>query len=471
MSATRTFPQGFTWGTATASYQVEGAVGEDGRTPSIWDTMAHTPGGIVDGSNGDVSVDEYHRYPEDIALMTELGVTGYRFSISWPRNYPEPGTVNQAGIDHYKRLAEALLDAGITPLATLYHWDLPQYLEDAGGWPNRGTAYRYAEYVSTTVSALGSHISTWGTLNEPWCSAFLGYADGEHAPGRHDHPAALAAAHHLNLAHGLGVQAIRAAQTDSRVSVSLNLHALRAASDSAEDRAALAQCERVGNGIWLKPMLEGHYDPQLFEDTAHVTDWSFVQDGDLREISQPLDFLGLNYYSTSTVRRIPGAVTPTWVEAHSTPWVGPFPGTETIEFLPPTGPLTAMGWNQEPEALTELLVGLHRSYPELDLVVTENGAAFDDELSPNEDVHDPRRTAYYRAHIEAVGKAIDEGAPVKGYYAWSLLDNFEWAWGYTKRFGLFYVDYPTQARIWKDTGRWYAELARTNTLPALAEQV
>jgi len=469
MRTTRTFPHGFTWGTATASYQVEGAVREDGRTPSIWDTMAHTPGRIKDGTNGDVTVDQYHRYRDDIALMKALGVSAYRFSISWSRIHPEPGTVNQAGIDHYKKLADALLEAGITPLATLYHWDLPQSLEDAGGWPNRVTAYRYSEYVSTVASALADRITTWGTLNEPWCSAYLGYADGEHAPGRHDHPAALAAAHHLNLAHGLGAQAIRAAQAEARVSVSLNLQVLRAASDSAEDRAALAQCDRVGNGVWLKPMLEGHYDPQLLEDTAHVTDWSFVKDGDLHQISQPLDFLGVNYYSTSTVRRIPGAVAPTRDEAHSTPWVGAWPGTETIEFLPPTGPITAMGWNQEPEALTELLVGLHTDYPGLDLVVTENGAAFDDEFSAGEDVHDPLRTAYYAAHIEAVGKAIDAGAPVKGFFAWSLVDNFEWAWGYEKRFGLFYVDYPTQTRVWKDTGRWYAGLARTNTVPALPQ--
>ena len=237
-----------------------------------------------------------------------------------------------------------------------------------------------------------------------------------------------------------------------------------------EDRAAVAQCDRVGNGVWLKPMLEGHYDPQLLKDTAHVSDWSFIKDGDLQEIWQPLDFLGVNYYSTATVRRTPSAVSPTWDDAHSMPWVGAWPGTETIEFLPPTGPLTAMGWNQEPEALTELLVDLHDAYPGLDLVVTENGAAFDDEYSPGHDVHDPLRTAYYAAHIEAIGKAIDAGAPVTGYFAWSLVDNFEWAWGHEKRFGLFYVDYATQTRVWKDTGRWYAEVARTNTLPELVQK-
>jgi beta-glucosidase len=465
MASSRSFPPDFVWGTATAAYQVEGAVGEDGRTPSIWDTMTHTPGRIKDGTTGDVAVDQYHRYRDDIALMSELGVSAYRFSIAWPRIQPAPGVVNQAGLDYYRRLADALGEAGIAPYATLYHWDLPQYLQDAGGWPSRDTALRYADYVSTVVEALGDRIPTWTTLNEPWCVAYLGYADGEHAPGLHDHPASLAAAHHLNLAHGLGAQAIRAASADARVSVTLNLQVLRPASDSPEDLAAVQQCERVANGVWLGPMLEGAYDPRLFADTAHVSDWSFVRDGDLAEIRQPLDFLGVNYYSTSTVRRIPGARTPTWQEAHSTAWTGAWPGTETIEFLPPTGPLTAMGWNQEPQALTELLVGLHRAYSGLNLVVTENGAAFDDEYRPGEEIADPQRTAYYAAHIGALGRAIDEGAPVKGYFAWSLTDNFEWAWGHSRRFGLFYVDYPTQERIWKDTAHWYAQVARTNQLP------
>jgi beta-glucosidase len=241
MTTARTFPPGFTWGTATASYQVEGAVAEDGRTPSIWDTVAHTPGRIKDGTNGDVAVDQYHRYADDIALMSALGMSAYRFSVAWPRIYPQSGVVNQLGLDHYKRLADALLEAGITPVATLYHWDLPQYLQDAGGWPNRETALHYADYVSTFASALSDRITTWGTLNEPWCIAYLGYADGEHAPGLHDHPASLAAAHHLNLAHGLGAQAIRATRADARVSVTLNLQVLRAASDSPEDIAAVAQ--------------------------------------------------------------------------------------------------------------------------------------------------------------------------------------------------------------------------------------
>lgn len=462
---TRTFPPDFTWGTATAAYQVEGAVAEDGRTPSIWDTMAHTPGRIKDGTNGDVAVDQYHRYRDDIALMAALGVSAYRFSVAWPRIEPQPGVVNQAGLDYYRRLVDALLEAGITPVATLYHWDLPQYIEDTGGWPRRDTAHRYADYVSTVVSALSDRVTTWGTLNEPWCIAYLGYADGEHAPGRHDHPAALAAAHHLNLAHGLGAQAIRAARADARVSVTLNLQVLRPATDSAEDLAAVAQCDRVGNGVWLKPMLEGSYDPRLMADTAHVSDWSFIREGDLAEIRQPLDFLGVNYYSTATVRAIPGARTPSWEEAHSQPWTGAWPGTETIEFLPPQGPLTAMGWNQEPEALTELLVDLHATYPGLDLVVTENGAAFEDEYTPGVEVSDPLRTAYYASHLEAVGRAIDAGAPVKGYFAWSLTDNFEWAWGHSRRFGLFYVDYSTQTRSWKASGRWYGQVARTSSLP------
>jgi beta-glucosidase len=463
----RTFPQGFTWGAATASYQIEGAVAEDGRTPSIWDTFSATPGAITDGSSGAIACDSYHRCGADTQLLAELGLTAYRFSIAWPRIIPAPGgPVNQRGLDYYSRLIDGLLERGIAPVVTLYHWDLPQYLEDAGGWPNRETAYHYADYVEVVVKALGDRVHTWTTLNEPWCSAYLGYADGEHAPGYHDAPAALAAAHHLNLAHGLGIQAIRGLRGDTaRTSVTLNLQVLRPASDSEADQGAVRQLERVGNDVWLLPMLEGRYDEQLFADTAHVSDWSFVHDGDLADIQQPLSVLGINYYSTGTVRRIPGAVAPTKAEAALTPWVGPWPGSETIEFLPPTGPLTAMGWNQDPNGLKDILLQIHQRYPDLELMVTENGSAWDDTVSADGLVHDPQRVAYFAAHLEALGQAIDAGAPITAYFAWSLLDNFEWAHGYTKRFGLFWTDYATQDRVWKDSARWYQRLATTNQLP------
>ncbi|MDR1078103.1 MAG: family 1 glycosylhydrolase, partial [Propionibacteriaceae bacterium] len=328
---TRQFPAGFTWGTATASYQVEGAARADGRGPSIWDTFCATPGKIDDASNGDVACDQYHRYPDDIALMTELGVTAYRFSVAWPRVLPQAGgPVNQAGLDHYSRLVDALLAAGIKPVATLYHWDLPQYLEDAGGWPERQTAARFGDYAALVARRLGDRVDTWTTLNEPWCSAYLGYAAGEHAPGRRDHAAALAAAHHLNLGHGLAVQAVRAEVGDrARTSVTLNLTQAYPATDSAADRAAADQIWRIDNDIWLKPMLEGAYDPQLWADTAQVTDWAFVRDGDLATIRQPLSVLGLNYYSPVTVRPLPGAVP----EARTPDCPGVRPGTEAIEVL------------------------------------------------------------------------------------------------------------------------------------------
>lgn len=457
---TRVFPEGFTWGTATASYQVEGAVAEGGRTPSIWDTFTHTPGRVLDGSNGDVACDQYHRWRSDVDLIKQLGVSAYRFSVAWPRIVPKlGGPVNQAGLDYYSRLMDALLGAGIAPVLTLYHWDLPQYLQDAGGWTNRDTAQRFADYAEKVARALGDRVSMWTTLNEPWCSAHLGYADGEHAPGLHDHPAALAAAHHLNLAHGLGVQAIRAQLPSAKVSVTLNLHVIRPATDVPADVAAAERVRRVGNDIWLLPMLEGRYDPQLFADTAKLSDWSFVEDGDLAQIAQPLAALGINYYSTSyaRARSVPAPAGP--------PWQGPWPGCESVEFLPPKPPLTAMGWNQEPAGMTDILVEMATRYPGLELIVTENGAAFDDVVSPDGAVHDPLRINYLANHIEAVGRAIDAGAPVSGYFLWSLMDNFEWAWGFTRRFGVFRTDYDTQERTWKDSSRWYRQLANTNRMP------
>ncbi|MDR1386230.1 MAG: beta-glucosidase [Propionibacteriaceae bacterium] len=463
----RDFPADFVWGAATASYQVEGAIRQDGRTPSIWDVFCDRPGAIADGSSGQVACDQYHRYRDDIALMAELGVESYRFSIAWPRIQPSPdGKVNRAGLDHYARLCDALLEAGIAPVATLYHWDLPQYLEQAGGWPNRATAERFADYAGVVAQSLGDRIDTWTTLNEPWCVAYLGYAAGEHAPGRRDHPAALAAAHHLNLAHGLAVQAIRGQLGPAaRTSITLNLQVLRPATDSPEDLAAVAQLDRIGNQIWLGPLLDGRYDERLFQDTAHVSDWSFVRAGDLAQIHQPLSVLGLNYYSSSTVRHRPGAVPPTWSQARQQPWCGPWPGAETVEFLPPVGPLTAMGWNQDPAGLTELLLATHRRWPQLELMVTENGSAFEDQVAVDGTIHDPERVAYLAAHIEALGQALDAGAPVRGYFAWSLIDNFEWAHGYTKRFGLFGVDYATQARLWKDSARWYQSLIAAGATP------
>ncbi|OZG61751.1 beta-glucosidase [Bifidobacterium lemurum] len=487
------FPDGFTWGTATASYQVEGAIHEDGRTPSIWDTFCAEPGHVFDHSSGEFACDQYHRYPQDIALMKTLGIDAYRMSVSWSRIIPElGGPVNQAGVDHYLRVLDALRDNGIKPVVTLYHWDLPQYLQDRGGWPERDTALRYGEYAGVLARAFGDRVDTWTTLNEPWCAAYLGYGCGDHAPGIKDHAQALAAAHHLNLAHGLGVQAVRGELGDAaRCSVTLNLSVTRAASDSPQDVAAKRRADLLNNEVFLGPMVEGRYDPELFSATEHVTDWSFVRDGDVETAHQPIDVLGVNYYSTNTVRWRdensveavaddgPVATSPAGLDVHN----DPIPAQESVETLPPTGELTAMGWNQDPQGLTDILVELAQRYPELELMVTENGSAWEDEVTldpqvegvpagddgfavvPGKIVHDPQRVAYLDAHVKALAAAIDGGANVTGYYAWSLLDNFEWALGYTKRFGIVRVDYDTQERIWKDSALYYQRLVSTNGIP------
>jgi len=439
------FPADFVFGTATASYQIEGAVDEGGRGPSIWDTFSHTPGIVSDGATGDIACDHYHRWETDLDLMTDLGVGAYRFSIAWPRIQPSGvGRANQAGLDFYSRLVDGLLARGIRPLVTLYHWDLPQALEDAGGWTARETAYRFGDYAELVARALGDRVADWVTLNEPWCSAMLGYAAGVHAPGRTSALAGLRASHHLNLAHGLAVQALRAA-ADARIGVVINYHQFYPATDSADDRDAVARADSIGNWIYTEPMLRGRYDPLTLAVTKDVTTWDFVADGDLTAIHQPLDFLGVNYYA------------PTWLVASSAPLAepNPWPGAVQARWVDAPPPVTTMGWTVEPRGLTDLLIKLHARYPEVDLVVTENGSAWDDQVGTDGAVHDPQRVAYLRDHLDAVAVAIRDGAPVRGYYAWSLMDNFEWAFGYSRRFGLHYTDYATQVRTPKDSARWY----------------
>jgi beta-glucosidase len=458
----RTFPEGFVWGSATASYQIEGAVVEDGRGPSIWDTYSHTPGRIMNGDNGDVASDHYHRWDEDLGHINALGLGAYRFSISWPRVQPGgSGAVNQAGIDFYSRLVDGLLAGGVRPVATLYHWDLPQELEDAGGWPLRDTALRFEAYAAMIVTALGDRVHTWTTLNEPWCSAYLGYASGVHAPGRTEPAAALAAVHHLNLAHGLSGRVVRELAPAAELSVTLNLHVIRAAADSDSDRDAVRRIDALGNRAFLGPMLNGAYPDDLQADTAEVTDWSFVRQGDEKLIAVPLDVLGVNYYSTTQVRTRDNMSPGTATDGHPpSPWVGS-PG---VEFVQQPGPYTAMGWNIDPSGLTELLLRLHREHPEQPMMITENGAAFDDVVSSDGAIHDDHRIDYLHRHIDAVGIAMDAGADVRGYFVWSLLDNFEWAYGYGRRFGIIRVDYDTLIRTWKDSARWYHRVATGNTL-------
>ncbi|MDT4921011.1 MAG: beta-glucosidase [Pseudonocardiales bacterium] len=467
----RRFPEGFVWGTATAAFQIEGAVHEDGRGLSIWDTFTHTPGLVVDGTDADVACDHYHRYAADVATMADLGLHSYRFSLAWPRIVPTgSGAVNEAGLDFYRRLVDALLEAGIAPLATLYHWDLPQPLQDAGGWTNRDTAGRFAEYAAVVGAALGDRVPTVTTFNEPWCSAFLGYGAGVHAPAVKDNASALAAVHHLNLAHGLGVAALRSTlPATGKVALTLNLAVVRAANDTEADADAARHVDGLSNRIFTEPVLRGRYPKDLLDDLAHITDWSFIRDGDTATISAPIDALGINYYSptrvTAATAELRAGLSGDWVnDPMSTDRPSPFPGTDLAFAVPQDGPYTAMGWRIEPSSLTELLLRVHRDYPGVPLMITENGAAFPDEPGPDGVVHDTDRIDYLTGHIGAVHDAIGQGADVRGYYCWSLMDNFEWAWGLSKRFGLVRVDFATGERTWKDSARWYRDVIARNGL-------
>lgn len=457
------FPAGFLIGAATAAYQIEGAATADGRGPSIWDTFSATPGRVVDGDTGDVAVDHYNRLDADLDLMADLGIEAYRFSISWPRIQPTgSGPVNGAGLAFYERLVDGLIARGIRPIATLYHWDLPQALEDAGGWTNRETAYRFAEYTRHVAEALGERVHVWTTLNEPWCSAFLGYGSGAHAPGRTDGVAALRAVHHLNLAHGLAVQVLREVAPRAQVSVTLNFHVIRGA--DGPDSEAVRRIDALANRSFTHPMLVGGYPDDLIDDTAAVTDWLFVRPGDTEIIRQPIDFLGVNYYSTTRVRMWDGIAPRQRADGHKDVGGSAWPGSDDVEFLTQDGPYTAMGWNIAPDGLEELLLRLSREHPGLPLVITENGAAFDDELSGDR-VHDDARLDYLRRHFTAAHRALQQGVDLRGYMVWSLFDNFEWGYGYSKRFGIVHVDYETQERTVKDSGLWLARLIEERRIP------
>ncbi|WNM35298.1 GH1 family beta-glucosidase [Streptomyces sp. Li-HN-5-11] len=462
-----TFPPAFLWGAATSAYQIEGAVREDGRTPSIWDTFSHTPGRTAGGETGDIAVDHYHRYREDVALMAELGLNAYRFSVSWPRVQPTGrGPAVQVGLDFYRRLVDELLAHGIKPAVTLYHWDLPQELEDAGGWPERDTAFRFAEYAQIVGEALGDRVEQWITLNEPWCSAFLGYGSGVHAPGRTEPPASLRAAHHLNLAHGLGAQALRSVMPSrNQVAVSLNSSVVRTVSQSPADLAAAQKIDDLANGVFHGPMLHGAYPETLLAATSSITDWSYVLDGDLERINQPLDALGLNYYTPALVSAADAAPKGPRADGHGASSHSPWPGADDVAFHQTPGDRTEMGWTVDPTGLHELITRYTREAPGLPLYVTENGAAYDDKVESDGRVHDPERIAYLHSHLSAVRQAITDGADVRGYYLWSLMDNFEWSYGYGKRFGAVYVDYASLTRTPKSSAHWYGRAARTGELP------
>ncbi|MEU8263830.1 GH1 family beta-glucosidase [Micromonospora sp. NPDC048999] len=446
-----TLPPNFRWGVATSSYQIEGAVAEDGRTPSIWDTFCRVPGAVANGENGDVACDHYHRMPEDVALIAELGLDTYRFSVAWPRVQPGGrGPASPAGLAFYDRLVDELLGRGIDPWVTLYHWDLPQELEDAGGWPQRDTAHRFADYAELVFAALGDRVKTWTTLNEPWCSAMLGYAYGEHAPGRRDLGDGIAAAHHLLLGHGLAAQRLRAAAVAPiEVGLTVNLSTADPATDSAADRDAARASDGLGNRLYLDPVFHGRYPEDVVADLAADGVRIPVQDGDLAIISTPIDVLGVNFYFGQLL----SGVDEQGRERDDA-------GRPVRRVLRRDLPRTAMDWEIVPDSFTDLLVRLSRDYPDVPMVITENGAAFHDRPDADGFVADDDRVAYLAEHLRAVARARQAGADVRGYFAWSLLDNFEWAYGYDKRFGIVRVDYDTQRRTPKRSAHWYRDTAR-----------
>ena len=427
----RAFPSDFVWGAATAAYQVEGAATEDGRGESIWDRFSATPGNVANGDTGAIACDTYHRYAEDIRLMRTLGIGAFRLSVAWPRILPEGrGPVNRAGLDFYDRLVDDLLANGLDPYVTLYHWDLPQALEENGGWPVRDTVDAFTEYTEVVVGRLGDRVRHWITQNEPWVISWLGYGLGVHAPGRTSDSDALAAGHHILLAHGRAAEVLRREAPDSEVGIAVDLVPMYPFSDTEADIEAAHREDGFRNRWFLDAVLGRGYPEDMLERYAEIL--PPIADGDLETIAAPLDFLGINYYTRNVVRAGVGEV-----------------AMEGAEH-------TDMGWEVYPDGLRDLLVRLHAEYELPDLYITENGAAFPDSRN-NGTVPDPRRIAYLGGHLDAVASAIADGVPVRGYFLWSLLDNFEWAFGYSRRFGIVYVDFETLERVPKDSFAWYRD--------------
>jgi beta-glucosidase len=451
MSGVR-FPDGFHWGTATASYQIEGAWQEDGKGESIWDRFAHTPGKIRGGHTGDVACDSYHRFAEDIALLRAMNQTSCRFSIAWPRIQPKgAGSANAKGLDHYRRLVDGLLDAGIRPFPTLYHWDLPQALEDRGGWPERDMAGRFADYAELVMRALGDRVTHWMIFNEPAIFTVMGYLAGIHAPGRRDPDAYLRATHTVNLAQGEAFRAMRAARSDAVIGTAFSMSACEPARDTEEDRAAAEIWHAYTNLWFLEPALRGRY-PDAFEGGPPLQTMG-VRDGDFELVRAPLDFLGINLYTRQLVEH--HAADPLGLHARA---VGPVGGKR--------GPKTDFGWEVWPDALYDVLVRITRDYDRPVIEVTENGCSYGDAPDSSGAIRDTRRIDFYRGYLDAVARAIDDGADVRGYHAWSLLDNFEWAEGYEQRFGLVWVDFATGDRTPKESARWYGRVAAENGFEA-----
>jgi beta-glucosidase len=439
-----TFPSDWVWGAATAAYQIEGAVREDGRGLSIWDAFSHTPGKVANGDTGDIACDHYHRFVGDVALMRELGLGGYRFSIAWPRIFPAgDNRLNPAGLDFYRRLIDELHDAAIEPYVTLYHWDLPHTLQERGGWTNRDTVGRFGEFAHTVAAALGSGVHNWFTINEPWVAGFLGHWTGDHAPGERDLGKALLAVHNLLLAHGEAMTALRAEmRPGSEAGIVLNLAPVEPADDTADDMRVAERVDGYMNRWFLDALYRGHYPDDMVE--LYGDAMPEIAPGDMQLIAQPTDVLGVNYYTRSVVAFDPAAEP-----------------LQARRVVPPGAPVTAVGWEVYPKGLYDVLQRVNDDYAPRRILVTENGAAYDD-VRVDGVVNDVDREAYVREHLAAANRALTAGVPLGGYIVWSLLDNFEWAWGYGKRFGIVYVDYATQERIVKRSGRWYANVTREN---------
>ncbi len=440
------FPKDFVWGSATAAYQIEGAVQEDGRQPSIWDTFSHTPGKVSHGDTGDVAADHYHHWQEDVELMAELGLDAYRFSIAWPRVIPEGrGEVNEAGLDFYDRLVDGLLEHNIEPYATLYHWDLPQPLEDEGGWPNRDIVPAFADYTRAVADRLGDRVTYWITHNEPWVVAMVGYFMGEHAPGRQDALAAFQATHNLLLSHAAAVEVLReSGDGDRQVGITLNHSPVHPVTESEADRAAARRFDGILNRVYLDPLFRGHYPQDL--KALFAPFFEEVEEEDLERIAAPLDFLGVNYYTRHVVRHDP-----------DTPLI-------QATQVQPEGSEYSQMWEIYPEGLFEILSRIWTDYEIEALYVTENGIPVPEGKDLDGRIRDYRRIAYLRDHIAQIHRALEVGVPMRGYFVWSLLDNFEWAHGYDMRFGIIHVDYESLERTIKESGHWYAEVIRNNGL-------
>jgi beta-glucosidase len=480
MTATtaRAFPSDFLFGAATAAFQIEGAAHEDGRRDSIWDAFCRVPGAVINADNGDVACDHYHRYADDVALMKSMGLQTYRFSTSWSRVRPDGGALNPQGVDFYKRLVDELLDAGILPWLTLYHWDLPQALQDKGGWADRDTADLFTEYALDMHDALGDRVNVWTTLNEPWCSSFLSYTAGLHAPGHYSVTEGVLAAHHLLLGHGQAVRELRARDASLNLGITLNLTVADPVDENdAADLDAARRIDGQFNRWFLDPIFRGEYPADVVEDIRAVDAGAIealdraVRPGDLEAISTAIDTLGVNYYHGEFVGGHAPAVPPTGGDAPTDrPGRSPFPSHEGIFWHERGLPRTPMNWEVQPEGLTRLLTRVWDEFAQpagTTLFVTENGAAYDDERVVEDGevrIHDVERADFVTAHLGAILDAVEAGVDVRGYFYWSLLDNFEWAWGYEKRFGIVRVDYDTQLRTVKDSGREYSRIIAARAL-------